>query len=486
MQDKKSWIGTAEKYLQASLTPIPHELNELDWKIGLSDKDVRLAEHISSFANQQGGGFFVFGIASDGLIAGIREDDVSSIIGKIGNTARDGLEPAQSVDHFIEKFEDKPLLFIYIPESEEKPVHLKGRSIEHSYIRSGGQTRKMSRQEIGLAVLSSKDTKYEELEAMRCNKEEVLDLLDYEKFFELMQIRMPENQESIIEALINNGLIYKNDDVFSITNLGAIVASRDFRKFSGKERYAVRVVKYKGPNRLDGDKEKEFFRGYGTGFQDIFNYVLGELPTSEVIKDAIRKDVWVYPMIAIRELIANALIHRDFTVTSTYVLIEIFSDRMEITNPGELLPSVKLERIIDTAPQSRNEMLAGLMRRMGVCEERGSGVDRALDAIEFYGLPPISFTSNSQTFKTVIYSAKSFKSMSQADRLRACYQHCCLKYVFNDRMTNSSFRKRLGLSEEQYAMAWDIINKAIQQNLIKLGDSSSKSKRYAYYLPFWA
>ena len=85
---------------------------------------------------------------------------------------------------------------------------------------------------------------------------------------------------------------------------------------------------------------------------------------------------------------------------------------MEITNPGELLPSVKLERIIDTAPQSRNEILAGLMRRMGICEERGSGIDRALDAIELFGLPPIAFVSSSQTFKTVIYSAKSFKSVS--------------------------------------------------------------------------
>jgi len=76
--------------------------------------------------------------------------------------------------------------------------------------------------------------------------------------------------------------------------------------------------------------------------------------------------------------------------------------------------------------------------------------------------------------------------MSQEDRVRACYQHCCLKYVFNDRMTNASFRNRLGLNEAQYAVAWGIINKSIQQNLIKSGDSSSKSKKHAYYFPSWA
>jgi predicted HTH transcriptional regulator len=486
MENTKPWIFVARKFLKASLQPVPHELNELDWKTDLSGNSTRVAEHISSFANLNGGGFFVFGIDPDAEITGISKEVAADVIGRVANIARDGVEPAQTVDHFLDFFQGKTLLYVYIAESGEKPVHLKGKGLEYSYVRSGGQTRKMGRQEIGLAVLFSKDTHYEELEAVRCVKNEVLDLLDYAKFLELLQIRVPETEEGILDVLVNNELVYRNGNDFSITNLGAIVAANDFRRIPGKTRYSVRVVKYKGPHRLDGDKEKEFFKGYGTGFQEIFNYVLGELPTSEVIKDAIRKDVLIYPSISIREFIANALIHRDFTSTSTHVLIEIFSDRMEVTNPGELLPSVKLERIIDTAPQSRNEILAGLMRRMGICEERGRGIDRALDAIELYGLPPVSFSSSAQTFKTVIYSAKSFRSMSQEDRVRACYQHCCLKYVFNDRMTNATFRKRLGLSEGQYAVAWGIINKAIQQGLIKPGDSSSKSKRHAYYFPNWA
>jgi predicted HTH transcriptional regulator len=486
MENAKPWILVAKKFLTTSLKPVPHELNELDWKIDLSESSVRLAEHVSGFANQIGGGFFVFGISSSAQFLGVSQDRAAVIINKIANIARDGLEPAQVIDHHLEVIQNETGLFIYIPESEEKPVHLKGKGIEHSYIRSGGQTRKMGKQEIGWAVLSSSDTKYEELEALRCAKTEVLDLLDYEKLLDLLHIRIPETEDGVIDALINNCCVYKNGEAFSITNLGAIVAAKDMRIFPGKGRYSVRVVKYKGVHRLDGDREREFFKGYGVGFQDIFRYVLDELPMSEVIKDAVRQDVLIYPLIAVREFIANALIHRDFTNTSTYVLIEIFSDRMEITNPGELLPSVKLERIIDAAPQSRNELLAGFMRRMGICEERGSGIDRALNAVELFGLPPVVFSSAAQTFKTTIYSAKNFKLMSSEDRVRACYQHCCLKYVFNDRMTNTTFRQRLGLSESQYVVAWGIINKAIQQNLVRAGDSSSKSRRHAYYFPFWA
>ncbi|MBF0388263.1 MAG: putative DNA binding domain-containing protein [Candidatus Omnitrophica bacterium] len=486
MEDIKPWIAVARKLFKSSLMPVPHELNELDWKVDLSENGTRVAEHICAFANQNGGGFFVFGVDPAAQLLGISKDRAAEIIARVSNIARDGVEPAQTADHFLDFHESKTLLYVYISGSEERPVHLKGKGIEYSYIRSGGQTRKMGKQEIGLAVLSSKDMRYEELEALRCERKEVLGLLEYEKFFDLLQIRAPETEDGMIDVLINNGLVYRNGDVFSITNLGAILAAKDLRKFPGKSRCSVRVVKYKGQHRLEGDKEKEFFKGYGVGFQDIFNYVLAEIPASEVIKDAIRKDVLIYPPIAIREFIANALIHRDFTSTSTYVLIELFHDRLEITNPGELLPAVKLERIIDTAPQSRNEILAGLMRRMGICEERGSGIDRALDAIELFGLPPVTFASNAQTFKTVIYSAKSLKSMSQEERIRACYQHCCLKFVFNDRMTNASFRKRLGLNEGQYTVAWGIINKSIQQGLIKAGDASSKSKRHAYYFPYWA
>ena len=167
-------------------------------------------------------------------------------------------------------------------------------------------------------------------------------------------------------------------------------------------------------------------------------------------------------------------------------MAEIFSDRMEISNPGTLLPTVKIERIIDSAPESRNEMFASLMRRLGVCEERGSGIDKALFAVEMYGLPPIDFVEGPNAFKAILYKPRSFKHMSQEERLRACYQHCCLKYLSNEYMTNSSLRKRLGLRDGQYPIVWRIIDLAIDRRFIKPADMASKSKRFARYTPAWA
>ena len=166
MDEQKTWIAKAREYLQASLLPVPHELNELDWKLSLSEDNQHIAQHLSAFANQVGGGFFAFGISPTGNIHGISKSDIEGIIRKLANIVRDGLEPPQRIDHFVDTLSEHPILMIHVPESQQKPVALRGKGIEFSYIRSGGQTRKMSRQEIANAVLLSRQVRFEELEAL--------------------------------------------------------------------------------------------------------------------------------------------------------------------------------------------------------------------------------------------------------------------------------------------------------------------------------
>ena len=405
----------------------------------------------------------------------------------LANLSPGVLEPPQKIDHHLGQIEKKGVLFVHIPESAQKPVHLRGKGIEHSYIRSGGQTRKMSRQEIANAVLASRHVRYEELEALPCEESEIFKLLDCDQFLKLLEVPATTKKESVIEHLVNHKALYRSNGDFSITNLGAIAAAKDLTRFPGKERFPVRVIKYKRTSRIEAENEKEFLAGYSVGFEELIGYIMDQLPTSEVIKDALRQNVPIYPKVTIRELVANALIHRDFSITGTNPMVEIFSDRMEITNPGSLLPSIKIERLIDVSPESRNELFAKLMRRMRICEERGSGIDRALVEIELYGLPPVKFINGPNSFKVVLYSPKSFKQMMPEERLDACLQHCCIRhYVANNPMTNASLRKRLGLRDNQYSLAWRVIDMAMARKWVKPRDPRNKSKKYAAYIPYWA
>ncbi len=155
----------------------------------------------------------------------------------------------------------------------------------------------------------------------------------------------------------------------------------------------------------------------------------------------------------------------------------------DITNPG--LPLVKTERFLDTPPRSRNEVLASFMRRIGVCEERGSGVDKVVFQTEFYQLPAPIFETVEGSTRAILFAHKALKDMDRADRSRACYLHACLRYVQRDPMTNSSLRQRFGIAERNSAMVSRIIREAVEDKLVKPYDPK-QGKKYAKYLPFWS
>ena len=109
---------------------------------------------------------------------------------------------------------------------------------------------------------------------------------------------------------------------------------------------------YKGTSRVEGIREQVGHRGYGSGFEGLIGYVNEQLPSNEEITQALRADHRVYPELAIRELIANAIVHQDFFTGGSGPMVEIFSDRIEITNPGT--PLVETLRFIDACRTPRN------------------------------------------------------------------------------------------------------------------------------------
>ena len=244
-----------------------------------------------------------------------------------------------------------------------------------------------------------------------------------------------------------------------------------------------RVVVYTGASKLETRLDQSGTRGYAVGFQGLVHFVMSQLPQNEVVEDALRKDVKLLPQIVIRELVANALIHQDLAMGGASVMVEIYSNRVEISNPGE--PVVPVERFID-GYQSRNERLADLMRRMGACEEKSSGIDRVVHAAEVFQLPVPDFRAAYRRTVVTISGPRDFDGMDRDDRIRACYQHFVLKWVMSERMTNQSLRKRFHLPENKSAITSQVIAATIEAGLIKPDERVGTSRKFARYLPFWA
>jgi predicted HTH transcriptional regulator len=236
-----------------------------------------------------------------------------------------------------------------------------------------------------------------------------------------------------------------------------------------------------GANQQRGDKTGG--KGYAVGFAGLVSFVMNQLPQNEIIEGAIRKEVKLVPDDVIRELVANALIHQDFSESGASAMIEIYNDRVEISNPGE--PILPVERFID-GYQSRNERLADLMRRFGVCEEKSSGIDRVVSTAEVYQLPAPDFQVGVRRTNVAIYGLRSFKSMDRQDRIRACFQHCALQWVIRQRMTNQSLRERFGLSERSSGTVSQIISATVEEGLIKADTTVGESRKFARYVPHWA
>ena len=480
-----NWIENALQALDRSLNPISQELNEIDWKSGLSNKSERLAQHISAFANHPNGGFLAFGINNDGVPNPLVKGSMDEIISKMGNIARNNLSQPIGIEHAVLNYQDHPILFIYIPECTEKPVSLRGGNLYDSYKRSAGQTVKLSKHEVKHLISISIGMDFESQVALsNVSDDDVLKCLDYDSYYSLHNKRLSDTKINILQTLASEDLIKSNYTSWDILNLGGILFAKNLSVFKNLKRKSVRVIIYNESSRINAIKEFEENKGYASGFEGLINYIMDKLPANEIIENAIRKKMDIYPEVAIREFVANALIHQDFSIAGSGIMVEIFFDRIEITNPG--IPLVDINRFIDTAPKSRNEKLASLMRRLNICEERGSGIDRAISAIETFQLPAPKIIKGDDYTRVIVYAPIPLAKMSKEDRIRACYQHTCLYYVNNQPVNNQSIRKRFNISKNNTSYASKIISETLEIGLIKSSDPDNVSKKFASYIPFWA
>lgn len=355
------------------------------------------------------------------------------------------------------------------------------------YIRCGSYTKRLNEYPAMQAKLWDRlrNERFEEQYAMTdLTLTEALSMLDYSLYFDLKGDSVPSDANGISHYLIEEGIIQKQDNgQIAITNLGAVLFAKRLSAFSRLSRKAIRVVQYGGKNKLNMQKEDIGSKGYILGYEGLVKYIEALIPSEEVIIGAKRETKTAYPLLAIRESVANALIHQDFSVTGSGPVVEIFSDRIEITNPG--IPLVDINRIIDNPPKSRNEKLAALMRRLRMCEELGTGWDKIVISCELMKLPAPRIDLFEDSTRVTLFRNIPFSNISPEDKLRACYMHACIKYIQGEQLTNKSMRERFDLKESSSASISRLIKEAVEKGLIKPLDPMTAPK-YMKYIPKWA
>lgn len=472
------------------LRALPAETTWVEFKGNNSDPDMigKRCSALSNSARIEGkdAAYMVWGI-EDGSHA-VSETDFNPDTKKVGNQPlplwlANQLQPSIAFSFRVVMHPDGRVVLLEIPAATGAPVTFN--SVAH--IRIGNTTPKLTDYPERYQQLIERLRPYrweQGIARQYADGDDVLNLLDYTQYFRLMRQPLPDNRTGIFDKLEADRLIRRDvGERWNITNLGAILFANRLSDFDASlARKAVRFVAYDGKNRaaqvihrLDGQK------GYAVGFEGLVAYINDLLPKNEHIGAALRVAQPLFPELAIRELVANALIHQDMTVTGSGPQIELFSDRIEISNPGA--PLVKPDRMIDLPPRSRNDALASLMRRMGICEEQGSGLDKVLELVEVSQLPPFLLRAEENSTQVVLYGPRSFAEMTQDERVRACYFHAVLKFLSGDKMKNASLCVRLGIASKNAAQATTVINKTLDAGLIRVADPEHPR---AGYVPHWA
>mgnify|MGYP000023231058 CR=1 FL=1 len=479
------------KSLLKELLSLPNETEWVEFKHN-NDKPELIGEYISALSNSAA----LQGKKSAFVVWGVNDED-HSVIGTEFSPSQTRHKQQELESWLLQKiapkinfrfFEfqadnDLPVVILEIQAATHTPVQFD--AVE--YIRVGSYKKKLKdfqEKERELWRVFDRTPFEQQIAAENVSVEDVLRLLDYPAYFDLLDLPLPEGREGILRALSEDQLIQSTElGTWGITNMGAILFAKKLSSFKHLQRKAVRLIQYKSDDKFETVREFEGQKGYAIGYEGLIDTLNTLLPSNEEIGRAFRKEVPMYPELAIRELVANAIIHQDFNITGAGPMIEVYASRIEITNPGT--PLVETDRFLDSPPRSRNEGIASLMRRMDICEERGSGIDKVVIQSEIYQLPAPYFEALNDDTRCILFAHREFKEMDRDEKIRACYLHAVLKYIHRKPMNNATLRERFGIEIGNSAMVSRVLKLALEAGAIKPYDESAGTKAMRY-VPIWA
>lgn len=484
-EKKKYYISLIEE-----LCKLPSETEWVEFKVN-NDSPEMIGEYLSSLSNsaalhEQEISYLIYGVHNEtheilGTKFKYRETKVGNE--ELENWLLTQLTPRIDFKFIEVEVNKKPVTLIEIPAARVQPT-----SFKHvEYIRVGSYNKKLKDfPEKERKLWRSFDIRpFETMSAKEnVDAETVTKLLDIGVFYTLMSLPVPSTREGIIHDFQEYGFIKRMDNGnYVITNMGALLFAKDIKKFDYLESKRIRVIKYNGTGRTNAIRDQYFNKGYAVDFDEIVNYVMSMLPQGEMIETALRQDFIMFPEKAIREMIGNLIIHQDLTSRGQGLMVEIFDERIEATNPGRLL--VDVDRIIDTAPHARNEKMADFLRLVHICELRGSGFDRMEEGMRDWRIPAAKVETGEDFCRTMLFWHESLADWTKEEKIYTCYINVCYCYVNGINATNSVLRERLGVSENNKAVVSRIIKDAVEKGYIRLFDDST-APRYYRYVPYWA
>lgn len=405
-----------------------------------------IAKDICAFANTNGGKILL-GVSDDGRIKGIKT--TNKLKSQIYDITRN-FDPKFEV--FLEQVGNVSVINIF--EGANKPYSVAGKF----YLRNGANSQQLRREEIREFFISEGLIRFDE-KLTEFNLEEDFSEESYKNFLSLSKISELIDKKDLLQNL---SLIKEN----RLKNAGILLFCKKVTKFFNHA--TVTCLTFQGKERLKILDRKEFDANLYSNFQNAFNYLKEKLNTEYIIRGGgPREERLELPEEALREALLNAIGHRDYFVT-TSVFVEIYSDRVEITNPGGLVKGLE-EEDLGKKSLPRNNLLFGLLQRMGLVEKAGTGIKRMREAMRSYKIEPLQIETNSNWF-TIIFRRpeESYEERFFGKAREKLVEGLVEGLVENQRKILTLIGKNPSISKKEMAESIGISTTAIDKNIASL------------------
>ena len=355
---------------------------------------------VVAFANGNGGKI-VFGVKDNKEIVGVENE--FEVMDGIINAISDSCYPMIVPDISLHTLENKTVVLVEIEGGKKKPYYLKSKGMQKgTYIRSGATTRIIEEDYVLKELVLEGENKY--FDQQVCHGESVSDE-EIEKFCEWLEKlarKNSENDTEIRKITRNTLLSWK---VLEEKN-GRIFPTNAYILLSGKENWEVsRKIQcgvFKGETRSIFVDKKEFEGSIIMQLEKAYQYVLEKINLGSDIIGIYRVDKYEIPPKSIREVIANAVIHRSYLEPND-IQVALYDNRLEITSPGMLLSGVNVKRMKEGYSKLRNRAIASVFAYVNIIEKWGSGIPRIMNEIREYGLQEPEFIIFENDFRVNIY-----------------------------------------------------------------------------------
>ena len=367
------------------------ESRTLEYKLELPQDNQKWIKTIIAFANGAGGKF-VIGVNNKRQIKGIPSStDIFELKDGIADTIGQLCEPQIMFDVYQESVDNKTLIIIQVFPGNSTPYYLKSLGKENgTFIRLGATTRNADLTTLDELELRKRRKSYDELPNLD------LEVTDSDINYLCNDFSKRTGQKITKETLQNLHLFGKKD--------GKLVATNAYAIFLGKHDYLSRIqcARFKGTDRVNFIDKKDFSGPLLEQVENAYKFVLGHINLGITIDGLYRKEQYELPEKAIRELILNAVIHRNYMINAS-IQVAVYDDRLEVSSPGSLYGTLTLFEALEGRSSIRNKVIAEVCDKLDVIEGWGTGLKRIIAACKEIGIAPPKFLEIGDLFRINFY-----------------------------------------------------------------------------------